>query len=220
MKRRHLVRLAALAASLLPAALAAQECTAGGGFRVSAAAGLVHYGVSNGVDGVELGGELGASFAPVAVTVGYHRLDLERGEIDPDVIRGRIAVRIPTSDDFEYCGSVFGGMSLMSPPDGGGTDARVVAGGAGLHVARPLPRGAGVLRPFAGIRGGAASSSGEVLGLDVSETGYSFGGDVGAVADIGRFTARAEASFDGFAPALGISPYPDRAFRLAAGFRF
>lgn len=220
MSRYRPVPLAFFVACLIPLGLGAQECAMETGFGLSAGAGLVHYSVGNGLDGLELGGELHAGFAPVTATVGYHRLDLERGEIDPDVIRGRVSVRIPTGDGFEYCGSVFGGVSLMSPAEDGGTDAQVLAGGVGLHIARPLPLGGGVLRPFAGLRGGAASSSGEVLGLDVSETGYSFGGDVGAILDLRRFFVRAEAAFDGFASALGISPYPDRAFRISAGVRF
>lgn len=212
--------LALLVALAVPTATAAQRCPAGTGLGAEVVAAAVHYGVAGGLDGTEIGAAVRADLAAVAASVSYARLTLDRGEVDPDVLRAELGFRLLEFAGFRLCGLGLGGVSLLDASRDEDTDARILAGGVGAVVTRPVRMGGGWLRPFLAVRGSAASSSGSVLGLDVGESGLSLGADVGATLDWGALAVSAGAYFDGFAPALGVTPYPDRAIRVALGVRF
>ncbi|HSH44807.1 MAG TPA: hypothetical protein VK966_03070 [Longimicrobiales bacterium] len=62
--------------------------------------------------------------------------------------------------------------------------------------------------------------SGEVLGVDIAESGGGLGGEVGVALVRGSAEVRLTASMDGLAAGLGAVPFPDRAVRASLGWRF
>jgi hypothetical protein len=151
----------------------------------------------------------------VAVQASYRRISPEAGRADPDAGRLRVAVPVARATGFGVCAVAHGGVSRFSAETDEGT---VLAGGLGLRVEAPLADGRVV--PFAEARGLGATLSGELLGLDVSASGASFGGEAGVEAAFGSVVFQTAVSLDGFDGGLGITPYPDRLLRLALGLRF
>jgi hypothetical protein len=179
---------------------------------------VVRYRAAGGLDGVELGADVGAHPGPFALTAGYRTLDLESGRTRPHVGRAAARVRLFRLEDWEACGALHGGGSHFSD---GEDRATVMAGGAGIRLVHlPARSGRNMVAPFVEVRGLAASATGKILGLDTAGQGLSIGGEAGLWVMWGRLSLQASGALDGLAPALGVTPYPASAARLAVGFRF
>lgn len=209
-------RFAALAALGLlgPAAADAQQCGVGR-FWVAAAAGASHYATAGGIDATEVGADVGFRVGPAAIQAGVRRVSPEGGVAEPDVARLSVAVPVVQTGRVSLCAVAHAGGSRFAAGDDEGT---VVAGGLGLRLEAALARGR--VLPFVEARGLGASLSGQLLGLDASASGASFGGEAGVAAVHGPVLVQAGVSVDGFDGGLGVTPYPDRLLRLALGFRF
>jgi len=205
--------LATTLALLAPAAAHAQQCGPEGVW-ATAAGGLSHYGTAGGTDASEMGADFGVG-GHTAAEVSYRRVTPDVGRADPDVARLRMAVPVTRLRGLGVCAVVHAGGSRFVADEDEGT---VLAGGLGLRLEAPLAGGA--VLPFVEARGLGATLTGELLGTDVSESGASLGGEVGIDAAAGPLVLRAAASLDGFDGGLGVTPYPDRLFRVAVGFRF
>lgn len=216
MTARSVLAAAALMACWGAAApVAAQSCGLVDGTGAAAALGAASYDVAD-LSGPMVGLDAGVALTPGSVRVGYRTLLLD----GPDPHIGRVAGAIPipfSPAGAAICAIGHGGVSRLAV---GGEGNTVVAGGIGLRVVHPLSFGGVQTRPYAEVRGLAASSSGSILGVDVAETGMAVGVEGGIRAAVGRFTVSLTGAVDGFAAGLGLTPYPNAAGELGIGIRF
>lgn len=197
------------------APVAAQSCGLVDGTGAAVALGAASYDVAD-LSGPLVGLDAGVALAPGSVRVGYRTLLLD----GPDPHIGRVAGAIPipfAPAGTAICAMGHGGVSRLAV---GGEANTVVAGGLGLRLVHPISIGGVRARPYAEVRGLAASSSGSILGVDVAETGMALGVEGGIRAAVGRFTLSLTGSLDGFAAGLGLTPYPNGAGELGLGIRF
>lgn len=216
MTARSVLAAAALVAWCGAAApVAAQSCALVDGTGVAVAVGAASYDVAS-LSGAMVGLDAGIALAPASVRIGYRTLLLD----GPDPHIGRVAGAIPipfSPAGTAICAIGHGGVSRLAV---GGEGNTVVAGGIGLRIVHPLSIGGVRTRPYAEVRGLAASSSGSILGVDVAETGMAVGVEGGIRAAVGRFTVSLTGAVDGFAAGLGLTPYPNAAGEVGIGICF
>lgn len=187
--------------------------------RVSAIVGAVRYDlVGDRVsDGVEVGLEAGARAAGFGIRGGVHRVLLGDAPTDPTTARLRLMREVFRVAGIGLCGVALAGGSRVSS----GSDAAVtIGGGIGLIAGARFAMGRIAVAPFVGARALGARSTGDVLGQEFSASGGSVGVEGGVGAAHGRAHGALRFSMDGFDPALGATPYPGLALRLALGWRF
>jgi hypothetical protein len=180
--------------------------------------GGVEYDLGSGVRGIEWGPELAHIRSRVAIAVGYRRVelvDLTEAQVTPHFGRGSLSVRMGSIGGVAVCATAHGGGSRF---EAAGDDGTVMVGGLGLALAGRTIFDETPLHPFVEVRGLAARSTAEVLGVAIDEAGYSVGVEAGITAYLGRAAVRLTGSLDGFAPGLGLTPYASRAIRLGIGF--
>lgn len=217
--RTGLVSLVVTLLGLAWAGPASAQACAGAGQGISAgpAVGLVHYEFGDGTDGLELGARLRwrGSFGEAALEP--YVLSLDGALTRPIGVRGSFSLPLLELMGVSLCADVMAGATRFDWEDDSGLTA---AAGAGATASTTIALGGTVLVPFLGARGIGATTSGEVLGLELDASGASFGVEGGAEVAAGRVDVRASVSVDGFAAGLGPTPYPARSLRLAIGWRF
>lgn len=114
------------------------------------------------------------------------------------------------------CGGLLGGGSAARDGEDG---AWTAAGGAVVGVTRRLSTARLSISPWVGARGLGARTSGEILGESFVTSGLSLGVEAGVGVSSGRAVGALRVTADGFAAALGATPYPSLAVRLVAGWR-
>ncbi len=208
-------RIPAVALLLLvvPAGAAGQACAVPPGGLVAVEAGAVRYDVANRMTGAEFGADARLSSRQVAFRAGYRRAQFEHGP-SPDIVRLTLSGRLGLADGWSHCVIVHGGAARWATDT---DDGLVLAGGLGFGTAYPLGR-SGIV-PFLEVRGLGGWSTGSILDVDMHETGLSIGVEAGLTGHFGRIEARASGALDGFAPGLGVTPYPAQALRLTVGIR-
>jgi hypothetical protein len=197
---------------LIPTRAAATCPPPARGWIVGAEAGATWYDVVGGLQGVEWGPDLGRAGDRVILRVGYRQLTLSNSDVSPQTARGSLQVIAATTDEARLCFTVHGGGTRFTSGDDHGD---VLVGGLGISVAARTALG-GLLVPFIEARGLAGRSSGQVLDLELDETGLSLGVEGGATARLSRLQIRVTGSFDALSPTLGVTPYPKHAVRVAA----
>lgn len=209
--------LLACGAAFTPAA--AQSCAlvtgTGAGSEIAVSLGGAGYDVAS-LSGPTLGLDVGLTGAAGSVRAGYRTVRLD----GPDPHMGRLTGALPlpfSPAGLALCATGHGGISRLQV---GSESTTVGAGGMGLRVVRPVAIGQVVAHPYGEVRGLAARSTGRLLGLDLSASGLAVGVEAGVRAVTGRFTFALSAAADGFAPALGITPYPSMAAEIGIGVRF
>lgn len=207
----------ALVLGLAPAAAAGQSCGAPAGAWAGLEAGRVGYDVAGGITGYEWGADAGIEGGAVTGQVGYRRVELDDGDVTPQLLRASLGYALPVPGRWQVCLAAHGGGSRFSGEWGEGT---VLAGGGGLAVSRALVIDDILVVPFLEARGLTARSTGTALGVDTESSGLSLGVAGGAVGHVGRLHISASGSRDGFAGGLGVTPYPAWALRVGAGYRF
>lgn len=184
---------------------------------VSLEAGTVGYDVAGGVSGLEWGLDGASTMGGVAVGLGYRRVSVSGATTSPSVVRASLRAPVGTMGGWTFCGIGHAGASRYVADAGSGS---VIAGGVGLGIARRvMVRGTAVAAHVEG-RGLGARGAGTVLDTDMAGTGWSLGFEAGARVPAGRLELGLTGSMDGFAPGLGVTPYPARALRLGVAYRF
>jgi hypothetical protein len=204
--------------AVLPGAVAAQQCEpVPTGRGAGLEAGAVRYDVAGGLTGVEWGPDAVIAGARLTARAGYRRIDLRDGGPTPHVVRGTLRSALASVLGMPVCAAIHGGGSRFS---GDGDEGTVLAGGAGAGTVRQVMLAGARVLPFLEVRGLAATSSGTILGVTIDGSGLSLGIEAGATARVGRVQVRGSGSLDGFAPALGVTPYPARALRFGLEYGF
>jgi hypothetical protein len=199
------------------APLAGQPCAAAERRSIGLEAGAVSYEVAGGTSGLEWGVVGGLAFGFTSVRAGYHRSHLTDAAATPHAVRVVAQQRLLDVGPLSVCAGVHAAGSRF---DTGEDRATVLAGGLGLAVSAPVVLGGTEVTSFLEGRGLGARSQATILGLTTEETGFSLGLEAGATAAVGRAWIRVSGALDGFAPGLGITPYPGRAMRVAVAYRF
>lgn len=195
---------------------AAQSCGIVGGSGVEVAGGAASYQVADGLSGSTL--ELGATAAlpPGSARVDYVQVRFE----GPDPRIGRFAGAMPLPlrpFGTSICAVAHAGASSLSV---NAETSTVVAGGAGLRLARPVSVAGVEARPYGEVRGLWGRTGGTLLGVELGASGLAVGVEGGVRATRGHFTMAVSGSVDGFSKGLGLTPYPATAIRLGIGVRF
>lgn len=212
--------LALLLATALPltaAPAAGQSCAPGDGAWVGLEAGAVHHDVAGGTGGLEWGVGAGIGSRLAAARVSVYRTELSGAPATPTTVRLAAHRSVLELGAWRLCATLHAAGSRFTTESDRGS---VLAGGAGMGVARALVLAGIPVTPFLEGRGLGARSEATILDMDTEATGFSLGVEAGAAAALGRALIRVTGSLDGFAPGLGATPYPARALRLGLAYRF
>lgn len=178
--------------------------------------GIAAYEAAGGLRGAVVGVQAGAGTDGGSFQGSYRTLRLDRE--DPQMVRlaGTVPLLVPLGA-VTLCVVGHGAVSRLAVSGEANT---VLAAGGGLRLARPLAIAGVTAVSYGEVRALGARSGGRLLGVDMEARGLALGGEAGLRAVYGPVTVMATASLDGFAPGLGLTPYPSRAVELGIGVHF
>lgn len=212
--------MAILLAAVLPCAAAGQTpCSATTGRGVGVEIGFVQLPLAGGnlAEGLSVGPTFGGSRGDLVFAATAEYTVLEEGAARPLGVRARAARQVASVAGVHACAALLTGAVLTAEDENSSVN---LAGGLGATLTRPFELAGLRVTPFAGVRGLGAWTSASILGREVSSGGLSFGGEGGLAAGRGPWTLALRISSDAFDPALGATPYPDLAVRVAAALVF
>lgn len=175
------------------------------------------YDVAGGSRGLEWGVVGGLVFGPTSLRAGYHRIHLEHAAATPHAVRVVAQRRLLDVGPLSVCAGLHAAGSRFDTGEDRGT---VLAGGLGLGLSAPVTVGGTAVTSFLEGRGLGARSHATILGVSTEETGFSLGLEAGAAVAVGRARIRVAGALDGFAPGLGVTPYPAQAVRVTVAYLF
>lgn len=199
------------------AGAAAQSCgLVPHGVAAGVTGGIAAYEAAGGLRGTVVGVRAGAGTDRGSFHGSYRRIRLDREDPQMGRLAGTVPLPVPLGA-VTLCAVGHGGVSRLTVSGEANT---VLAAGVGLRLARPLAVSGVTAVPYGELRALGARSGGRLLGVEMEARGLALGGEAGVRAVYGPITVMATASLDGFAPGLGLTPYPSRAAELGIGVRF
>lgn len=217
--------LAALAL-LAPAAARAQGCVGAPvpdrarALQLQAGASTVDVGRE--FDSTDLGlGYRANPAGPLAYSAEYLLRAVGEGDTRVHAVSGAVAYRLPLPVSLlTACVRTGVGAAFLSDDASGSSYANFTVPAA-LVLELPLPLAPGrTLTPYVAPQLLWSSTSGEVLGFEMSESDTGFGLEAGAGLRVGRVVLGAGATFAELSPLLGTPAFPDRGFFVRAGIMF
>lgn len=217
--------LAALAL-LVPAAARAQGCV---GAPVPDRARTLQ--LQAGASTVDAGGEfgstdLGAGYranpaGPLAYSAEYLLRSVGEGDTRVHTVSGAVAYRLPLPVNLlTACARTGLGAAFLGDDPSGSSYANFTVPAA-LVLELPLPLAPGrMLTPYVAPQLLWSSTSGEVLGFELSESDTGWGVEAGVGLRVNRLVLGAGASFVELSPRLATPAIPDRGFFVRAGIMF